>query len=300
VSIEIAAEARWPKETTGGVLSDGAIMREIESGGLIVSGFEDASLHPASYDLMIAPDALIMPSGRKIEPGKCGRRHRTVVLDPGETALFSTKELFRMPPDIAGNISIKNQFAAEGLTLLSGMLVDPGYGLEERADDELGCRLFMHVANMGRKAIALRPDKDKIARIQFLTVVGDKWKERNTPRASRWSEQQQASLGFLADLKQLKDDVERSDNRSRQVVLFGTVVLAIALIGATLSAILSIATNSQLSKELHHAWPASSRDGLVWALVFVGITFGAMTIASTADKICRALGARRQRRRRNY
>jgi deoxycytidine triphosphate deaminase len=261
----MSIEQTWHAEFTGGVLSDGAILREVENGRLIVSGFDEDGLHPASYDLTIAPDALITPSGREIQPGEAERRHRQVVLEPGETALFSTKDLFIMPPHIAGNLSIKNRLAAEGLSLLSGLLVDPGYGLDELADDELGCRLFMHVANTGKKTIALHPGKDKIARIQFLPVVGERWDQRRVARASRWSEQQQASLGFLSDLKRLKDSTESNRDLITYVIAGGIFVLLMTMISVALAVILSLSSDGKLVSAANTAVPQSTAGK--WLLV---------------------------------
>ncbi|HXN39816.1 MAG TPA: hypothetical protein VN892_17410 [Solirubrobacteraceae bacterium] len=288
--------------TVGGVLSDRAIFEEVHAGRLIVlDTFRADSLYAASYDVTIARDGLILPNGREIPPGRAdslsGRR-RPVVLEAGDTALFSTQELFRMPDDVAGNVSIKNRLAVEGLTLLSGLLVDPGYGVEELADDEHGCRLFLHIANASKRPILLKPGEDAIARIQFLPVVGGRWEHRKPARASRWSEQQQASLGFLTEMKELKERVERTSARSEEVVLFGVVVLAIALIGATFSTILSIVTNATLSEKLHDAWPASSHDGVVWALLLLAISVFMLAAVLAVCKIGRSVAARCRRRRR--
>jgi deoxycytidine triphosphate deaminase len=256
-----------------GVFSDKAIIAAFQAGELIVDGFREESLHGASYDLTIARDGLILPDGQEVPPGRAGtvrERRRPVVLESGDTALFSTKELFRMPDDVAGNISVKNRLAAEGLSLLSGLFIDPGYGADERADDEAGCRLFLHVANTGRDSILLQPGSDAIARVQFLRLRGGTWEGRKPARASRWSEQRQASLGFLTDMKELKERVETTSARSEQVVLLGVVVLAVALIGAAFSTILSIVTNQKLGEELHNAWPGSSDDAIVWAVLVVG------------------------------
>jgi deoxycytidine triphosphate deaminase len=288
--------------TVGGVLSDRAIFEEVRAGRLIVlETFRADSLHAASYDVMIARDGLILPNGREIPPGRVGSlsaRWRPVVLEAGDTAVFSTQELFRMPEDVAGNLSIKNRLAVEGLTLLSGLLVDPGYGVDETTDDEHGCRLFLHVANAGTQPILLTPGEDAIARIQFLPVVGGRWEHRKRARASRWGEQQQASLGFLTEMKELKERVKTTSARSEQVVLFGVIVLAVALIGAIFSTILSIVTNGALSEKLHDAWPASSHDAVVWALILVGISLSLLSIVLAVGKIGRSIGAWRRRHRR--
>jgi len=287
-------------EIPGGVLSDKAILQHVENGELIVKDtFTERSLQPASYDLTIARDGLITPDNVEVPPHKTWLLSRQIVLGSGDTALFSSQELFRMPKSVAGNISIKNRLAAEGLTLLSGLLIDPGYGLEERTDDERGCRIYLHVANTGKDPILLRPGKDQIARVQFLRVLGDVWEKRRSPRPSRWNEQQQASLGFLTELKQLKEDIERSENRSQNVVLFGVVVVAIALIGAAFSTILSIVTNSQLRGELRYAWPDSSDHAIVWSLLLVAAAGFALTFVLAVREIAGWLGSRWRRRRRS-
>jgi hypothetical protein len=99
-----------------------------------------------------------------------------------------------------------------------------------------------------------------------------------------WEEQKRPSLGFLTDLKELKEKVDRSEARSQQVILLGAVVLAIALIGAEFSTILSIVTNKALGKELHKAWPASSHDGLVWVLLLVGVPLAIYAVVELIGK----------------
>lgn len=297
---------RWLREQRGehegGVLSDGAIHKRVAAGELIdPERFSAEALHAASYDMLISQSGLIKPDGKKITPSPGHQLKRwvpSVTLESGDTALFSTHELFCMPPDVAGNITIKNRLAMEGLSLLSGLLVDPGYGYDELEPGERGCRLYLHVANTGRHPIVLTPGKDRIARIQFLLVVGERWSERKKARPSRWEEQQQTSLGFLTELKQLREDVRSSDHRSSQVVLFGIVVVIIALIGASFSSLLSIATNNQLSAELHKAWPNSSKDALIWLLVALVVGVWASFLVLSADKLWCHYSAQRRRKRR--
>jgi deoxycytidine triphosphate deaminase len=284
----------------GGVLSDGAIVDFVADDVLIVKDtFNERSLQPASYDLTISENGLITPGGEKFPPAPGEKGPKRVILYSGDTALFSTKELFRMPCHVSGNVTIKNRLAAEGLTLLSGMIVDPGYGLDERADDEQGCRLFLHVANTGKDPIILGPGTERIARVQFLPLSGRKWDKRPKIKASRWEEQQQASLGFLADLKVLKDKVERTDTRSGQIVLFGFVVLAVALIGACFSSILSIAADTRPRMELRHAFPQSTGQLLLWVLILFAASLFALGLVSVPWKGFRLTQAYRRHKQRN-
>jgi len=282
-----------------GLLSDGEIQARAERDELIVSEtFKPDSLQPASYDLTIAADGMITPDGKEIAPGLKGWGRRPLVLQAGDTALFSSFERLSMPDDVAGNITIRNTLANQGLTLLSGMLVDPGFGRKSGVKGQLGCCLYLHVANIGKAPIPLRPGVDTIARVQFLNVVGAVSKRRTGVEPSLWADQRQASLGFLTEMRNLKRRFERSDARSEVVVVFGVVVLAVALIGASFSSILSIVTNSLLRRELRNAWPSGTSDKILWAAIFVSVTALVGIVAWSTRETLRGLAARRRRRER--
>ncbi|HEY2536392.1 MAG TPA: hypothetical protein VGI24_05345 [Solirubrobacteraceae bacterium] len=225
----------------GGVLSDQAIHDLVYSGGpgelIVRTTFDPDSLGPASYEPRVAPDGLITPAGAKFKPGKDGPAK--VVLQSGDAAMFSTVEMFRMPESFAGNITIKNQLATEGLMLLSGLLIDPGYGSDEIVGKDHGCRLYLHVANIGKEPIVIRP-ADRIARVQFLRVWGGRSPSRRPIRASRWKSQEQPSLGFLTELKDLKEKVESTSTQVQSVVMLGYVVLGVTLIGVVVASVLAI------------------------------------------------------------
>jgi deoxycytidine triphosphate deaminase len=275
-----------------GVLSDLTIQQAVDRDELIVGGtFKCTSLKPASYEVTIAGRGLITPSGKPIKPSPKGRVRKPVVLESGDTAMFSSEELFAMPPTITGNISIRNRLAGEGLMLLSGMLIDPGYGA--KPGERRGCCLYLHVANIGREPIALRPGVDQIARIQFLHVDGAQSPDRGEIEHSLWHDQQQASLGFLTDLKQLKEDVERSDSRSGQVVLFGFVVLAAALIGAAFSTILAVVSNTELRNHLDAVWKVSPSE----VSLVIGVPATLFVLMWGLREVCRVVVPWRRRRR---
>lgn len=233
--------------TPGGVLSDAAIKRLVDGGELIVGGtFTESALAPASYEPRVARAGMIAPDGRPFPPDSRGPAK--VVLQSGDAAMFSTVERFRMPANVAGNISVKNLLATDGLMLLSGMLIDPGYG-EQSPDGKPGCCLFLHVANIGREQIVIRPELEPIARVQFLYVVGGIHPHREQIKSSKWEDQEKASLGFLTELKEVKDEVKalqaRSENMVSQVhyvVVGGAIVLAVTLIGVVLAFVLAIVT----------------------------------------------------------
>lgn len=276
-----------------GLLSDREIEVRVARGELIAeSSFNDQSVQPASYDLTIAATGLITPAGEVVEP-TAGAHRGSVVLHGGDTALFSSQERFRMPDDVAGNITIRNRLAAQGLTLLSGMLIDPGFGRTAPDGSDHGCCIYLHVANIAREPIALRPGEDTVARVQFLRVDGEVSDKRKPVEPSRWDDQKQASLGFLTEMRELKDDVERHETRSEVIVTFGFWVLAVALIGASFSAILSIVTNSTLQKHLRNAWPHSSSDKILWSCLILGVAIVAYALVIGARELIRGWSTRR-------
>lgn len=237
-----------PGTILGGVLSDQAIFDRVQSDELIVkSTFTADSLAPSSYEPRIARDGLITPNGTPFPPGSSGPAK--VILRSGDTAMFSTIELFHMPPDVAGNITVKNRLAKDGLMLLSGLLIDPGFGADEKLldDQELGCRLYLHVANIGREPIIIQPERAPITRIQFLCVCGGRYAQRQKIRSSRWADQEPATLGFLTELQtlkvgltELKDKVDSTHSQVHYVVMLGAVVLGVTLIGVVLATVLAL------------------------------------------------------------
>lgn len=252
-----------------GVLSDQEIARRVErQEELIVKGtFDRSALKPASYDVMAAVNGVMLPDGSEVPPSGDGRGKRALVLQPGDAALLTTVEEFRMPATVSGNIVIKNQLAAQGLLLLSGMLVDPGYGLDGPGH---GCRLHLNVANIGRAPVEIRLGSDRIARVQFLQVHGQHDAEvMAAVKSPSWTEEKRPALGFLTDLKQLRERVERTSTMTEVALTLGLLVLSITLVGVSLSTILSIGASAHLVHILHSLTPSSTNGTALLCVLIV-------------------------------
>jgi deoxycytidine triphosphate deaminase len=268
----------------GGVLSDGAIRNEVDAGRLIVRGFKQESLQPASYDVTVAGDGLIDPAEREFGPG--GKRTvDRVSLEPGDAAMFSTHETFFLPEAVAGNITIKNRLATRGLLLLSGGLIDPGYGRQGAPNNERGCRLYLHVANIGKDTLEIRPGTDRIARIQFLRVCGDELSTREPIKASHWKDQRKPSLGFLSDLKKLKDSSERNRDLIAFVIFGGIFVLLMTMLSISLAVILSLSSDRKLASAAKAAVPQSTSGKWLWVALVLGLTV--LALGSTITLVLR-------------
>jgi deoxycytidine triphosphate deaminase len=242
-----------------GVLSAKKIQDLVGAEKLMVGGtFRIDGLRPAAYDVRVAVDGLITPDGTEVPPAPAGQDHDShdeVVLKSGDTAVFSTAEHFHMPPNIAGNVSIKNRYAARGLMLLSGMLIDPDFGADlQQGTKEDGAAnnqsngrpLHLHVVNLGTDSITIRPGEDRIASVQFLQVdAPGPWRRQIS--APQWEDQKKPSLGFLAELKKLSADhktLERSvsdmNKMVEKVVLLAFILLGTTILGVVLATTLSI------------------------------------------------------------
>src|SRR5437867_4008426 len=83
----------------------------------------ESSLQPASYDFRVGKQAFASNTDAKIDVENKG----LVIIDPGEFAVITTRERVRCGPQIAGQIGLCSPYARDGLLLLSGPQIDPGF-----------------------------------------------------------------------------------------------------------------------------------------------------------------------------
>jgi len=148
----------------------------------VPKSWDSSCVRGASYELRVAPDYLILPDGRRFWPDSPDPINRAMLasfeLEPGQVAFVSSVEKLRMPWNLAGNIAPKFRLALDGLLIMGGMLVDPGYGrLREKAgawiESEEGERLHFQLANLGMETLKIEPERTCVAAIQFLELEGD-------------------------------------------------------------------------------------------------------------------------------
>lgn len=80
---------------------------------------------------------------------------------------MSTMERLRLPPDVAANIGNKFEYIIKGALMLNGLHVDPGYGY----DTPDGKPLFFMLANTSLQPIRIKPGKEVIGILQFISVT---------------------------------------------------------------------------------------------------------------------------------
>lgn len=299
------------------ILGGGEIRRRLSQGEIFnPETWEGRRIRNAGYDLLVAKDQLIVPTN-----GPHGRKYlkyRTkpcpdeeVELRPGEVAFLATHERMNMPCDLCGQVSGRFEFMQQGLLILGGLIVDPGYGLGH--DD---ARLHFWVANIGRRNIRITPGESRIASIQFFPVLaaGDEAPEQEEERdwgANDYFDDEDAhfGLGFFQIMTQLHDetssivkelaalsgeqdkqlgelrrradalDVEMAgvSRGTSQIVLFGVFLLCTTFLGVILALAFGFLASPEAAK-------VGSNLAIVpwWKLLILCVPFAAVFAAVTA------------------
>ncbi len=266
----------------GHILDSDEILERLHQGEIFLEGsWSSSCLRAASYDLRMSEDLLVVPGGEKYPTGrfyKRGERRLTdVILHPGDVAFVSTTEKICMPWDINGSVGHKFSLASRGLIILTGMFIDPGFGLQKETDgtwvaaaDE---RLHFLIANVGSTEVSLKPGQERIASIQFTEI--NEVKNKNAVKSTGFSIIEQeyltdqgthgAGLVFfrnMADLKNEFEDLKKTvqgfkqrllaiESGSNQIVMFGLYLVCVTFIGIALAATLSIIQNHEISSRLN-------------------------------------------------
>lgn len=245
-------------------------------------------LRAAAYDLTIARDLCVVPSTmaggsrehRAWKRGESGPFAFTLL--PGESAFVSTVERVQLDWSISGQVGPKFSMSARGLLVMTGLCIDPGFGLIEAdgywipAEDQ---RIHFVLANIGPDPIQIASGHDSIASVQFF-VVEPVCPERRLEVPSRGLEyvedtffQTNASpvLAYFRSITDLKQEVadlrrvvatsEKKVDVSLQgvntVVLFGVYLLAVTILGVVFAT-----TGDFASKLLLSASPVAMWTGV--------------------------------------
>jgi deoxycytidine triphosphate deaminase len=171
-------------------------------------------LRGASYDLRAARDGLKDPSGRRYPPGE-DYPEATLQLKQGDAAILSSVERLCIPWDVAGIMGVKFNLARRGILMLTGVSLDPGYGLRYLdgawvpKDDQ---RVHFLMTNVGVDPVEIRLGVDPVASVQFVWVAepSDSLKIELAGALNRTtaenSELATGGLGFFNALEELRLD----------------------------------------------------------------------------------------------
>ena len=265
----------------GGVLASSALRHRLERGEIFrPNSWEPSLIRGAAYDVRVAADSMVIPGPGRDESLVYGRqqlREAPIVLSPGDVALLTTAERFCMPWDLSANVGVKFSFASQGLIILSGLMVDPGFGMVKDStgrwvpgEDE---RLHFLITNVSRHELEVHP-LEPIAALQFFTLVGTPLElevhSRENMERMFFHPDHRLSLGFafftkMADLSSEVDELRRrtdeipvfrtalestekrvdaSESATRTVVVFGVYLGLTTLLGVALATTLSVLTSA--------------------------------------------------------
>jgi deoxycytidine triphosphate deaminase len=255
---------------TGSLLTGSDLYAALDGKVFVPGSWDAENVRAAGYDLRLSAEEMIAPVGRhgwetRYFGGK-NPRQLPLVLEPGQTAVVSSEERLCCDFDIAGNIGMKFRLAAQGLLVLTGMAIDPGYGrkLDTTTDEWIAMtdqRLHFVLANVGASQIVLVPGKEKIAFLQLFKV--EMSASRETP-SQGWNVLTQAlfesstgeklvpgGLAYFKNVRDLQDrvdeiervsqtvasTVDKVEKASNYVVVFGVFLVAVTILGFVLNSL---------------------------------------------------------------
>jgi deoxycytidine triphosphate deaminase len=290
------------------VLSMTEVLKRIQNENRIfVEGsYDSRNFWQAKYDLRVGQDLMVIPDvdfpdGRRYGPGET--RADAFILNPGQIAFVSTAERLCMPWDLVGNIGPKFGIARQGLLVLTGFLVDPGFGLEPDGHGgwkpKIDERLHFLIANLSQEPRSLTPGYSRIASIQFLHIDGEVTPEEITSTTDIFHEffdeerPLRLGLGYFLELNRARSRVDTLENvassefarietevrqevdklsvkvgsvegGTQSVIYFGVFLFMVTLLATAVAAVLELISNDALV--IHTAsWPT--------AVLVVGLAF---------------------------
>lgn len=232
------------------------------------------------------------PENDRFPPdGSRGAHDAPLILRPGQTAFVTTHEQLNLPNYLAGNISIKGALARQGVLLMTGLVVDPGYGPKEGIDGKQirDGRLHFYLVNLGREDVVIQPLRTKVATIQFIRIDGHAGELDDTSVDDLWKRQDiklGSGLGFIENLTTLKETVadikQRLDRQARatEIVIAAAIfVLATTVLGVSLSTILTLASDDKLAAAVNNAVPDDDNTKLFLAAVVFSVAWSIYSLA---------------------
>jgi len=148
------------------LLTDIELRDALKTEDLEIDPFDEESLQAASYDMRLGNRALITKTVSLEElKGKIQKeevkeinveKEESLTVPGGAFALVSTLERIKLPNNYAGHIGMRTYYTRKGLSILSGLQIDPGW-------DGV---LVLGLANLSPRSITL-DYKDKLCTIEI-------------------------------------------------------------------------------------------------------------------------------------
>lgn len=306
-----------------GLLNREAIKAELEAGRIFKPGsWDEHSLRAAGYDVRLASDLMYVPDPMSERGARYYARgtHRRaeIVLQPGDTAFVSTVERLCLPWTISASVGPKFGLTAKGILMLTGFLIDPGYGLTEIAGEWLpkpDDRLHFFFANVGPQPVVLSPEREALATLQFSWIAETQVKRETASTGFsliddaflRGQDAPQGALLFfksLADIKSSMSETERTvdllntriaglEAGSNQILLFGVFLVSATFLGVVFVTVVELMKDAELLEKVaaisaivERSWPGLITIGLA----IIGIAVLGTKLGRGLIKLGRRLG----------
>lgn len=179
-----------------------------------------------------------------------------------------------MPRDIVGHLGVRYDYAAQGLTGLMGIQVDPAYG--RRIKDE---RIYIRVANLSNHPVTVDPG-ESVFNIEFRQMKGEILEDL-TKKRSTW-DRLVKSVNQYPDARssyvtRVQHDLDAKVENVRQglqpVVMFGVFLVAATLLSVAIAVILTLEDIDPIKTP---PWVTN------WGWVFMMVSIGASGLFTAA------------------
>jgi dCTP deaminase len=119
------------------LLTDDELKEALTTEGLEIEPFDEDSMQAASYDMRLGKKAIITKTVSIEElKGKIQKedvkdinveKEESITIPGGGFALVTTLERIKLPNNYAGHIGMRTYYTRKGLSILSGLQIDPGW-----------------------------------------------------------------------------------------------------------------------------------------------------------------------------
>lgn len=148
---------------TGTILSDKEINDYVSRNLLITKEtFGSSSLEASSYDIRVGGKGVIGGEGVEIDLAV----EKTMEIPPGAYAGIVSYEKMDFPRNICARLGSKRALSYEGIILLTGSIVDPGYsghllfGLYNASQKKVHIRYARKICNIVFEKLSVEPEKE--------------------------------------------------------------------------------------------------------------------------------------------
>lgn len=160
----------FPDAKNSATLCDKEIA-ECASHGILITKetYSPASLEASSYDIRVGKKGIVGGDGNEID-----LTSETLEIPPGAYAGIVSYENMNFPKNIAARLGSKRALSYEGIILLTGSIVDPGYkghllfGLYNASQKKVHIRYGRKICSIVFEKLGLEPDKEVLPEPNLL------------------------------------------------------------------------------------------------------------------------------------